>query len=399
MRPICCTILLAAVCGCAGETEFTGPPQAAQQPGPTLQYRIDPLPTAGPGLSQGAGIDNEGLVAGFTGMTDGTRQAALWRGGAITPLGTLPGGAHSMVQWPGINHSGTIVGISRTGEDDPNGEAWSCSAFLPGAGKKCLGFVWENGLMTALPTLGGPNGFATGVNPRGQVVGWAETTVHDGTCNPPQKLQFLAVVWDPKHGTRQVLPPYAGDHPSAATAINERGQVVGISGECDVAVGRRSATHAVLWENGTVRDLGNLGGDFWHTPMAINPRGDVVGFGNPPGGDIDADDLRAFLWTRAGGIENLGKRDQDGLSQALDINARGQIVGVSCGDLCSAVVWLDKKLYLLKDLVTPGFTGYLWSARSINDAGQITGRMYDADGTPRAYIATPIAAPSPGAPR
>src|SRR5438046_1059589 len=96
MRPICCTILLAAVCGCAGETEFTGPPQAAQQPGPTPQCRIEPLPTAGPGLRQGAGIDNAGLVAGFTGRTDGTRQAALRRGGVIPPLGTLPGGAHSM---------------------------------------------------------------------------------------------------------------------------------------------------------------------------------------------------------------------------------------------------------------------------------------------------------------
>ena len=400
MRPICCTILLAAVCGCAGETEVTAPRPAALQARPTLQYRIDPLPTDGPGLSQGAGINNDDRIAGFTGTSDGTRQAALWRNGAITPLGTLPGGAHSMVQWPGINQSGIIVGISRTGEDDPNGEAWSCSAFLPGAGKVCLGFVWENGVMSPLPTLGGPNGFATGVNARGQVVGWAENLVHDPTCDPngTQVLQFRAVVWNPKAGTKQQLPPFPGDATSAATAINDRGQVVGISGECDVAVGRRSATHAVLWENGTVHDLGNLGGDFWHTPMAINARGDVVGFGNPPGGDIDADDLRAFLWTRGGGIENLGKRDQDGLSQALDINARGQIVGVSCGDLCSAVLWLDRKLYVLQDLA-PGFTGYLWSARSINDAGQITGRMYDANGTPMAYVATPVAAPSAGAPR
>ena len=397
MRPICCTMLVAALCGCAGETDFTGPPQAVQLR-PTLQYRIDPLPAAGPGTSQGAGINNNGWVAGFTGMPDGTRQAALWRDGAIAPLGTLPGGTHSMVQWPGLNQSGTIVGISRTGEDDPNGEDWSCSAFLPGAGKRCLGFVWENGVMSPLPTLGGPNGFATGVNARGEVVGWAENTVHDPTCKETQKLQFRAVLWNPKRNTKQELRPYPGDSTSAATAINDRGQVVGISGECDVAVGRRSAMRAVLWENGVPRDLGNLGGDFWHTPMAINDRGDVVGFGNPPGGDIDANDLRAFLWTRAGGIHNLGKLDADGLSQALDINARGQIVGVSCGDLCSAILWQDGKLHVLQDLA-PGFSGYLWSARSINDAGQITGRMYDAAGTPMAYVATPVAAPSAGAAR
>src|ERR1043166_206172 len=239
MRPICSTIMLAAVCSCAGETEVTAPPPAALQARPTLQYRIDPLPPDAPGLSQGAGINNDDWIAGFTGMSDGTRQAALWRNGAITPLGTLPGGAHSMVQWPGINSSGTIVGISRTGEDDPNGEDWSCSAFLPGAGKKCLGFVWENGVMSPLPTLGGPNGFATGVNARGQIVGWAENTVHDPTCKGTRVLQFRAVLWNPKRNTKQELRPYPGDSTSAATAINDRGQVVGISGECDVAVGRR----------------------------------------------------------------------------------------------------------------------------------------------------------------
>lgn len=395
MRNTCCLVLplIAAVSACTTESRITEPPQIQAVVRPTLQYRIDPLPTSGDGLSQGGGINNQGLVAGFTGMSDGTRQAALWQNGVITPLGTLPGGSHSMVQWPGINNSGVIVGISRTGDAAPYGEAWSCSAFLPGKGKICLPFIWDNGVMAALPTLGGPNGFAAGVNSRVEVVGWAENTVFDGSCNTPQVLQFRGVLWEPRKGIKQELLPLAGDQTSAATAINDQGQVVGISGECDVAVGRKSAKHAVLWQNGTVEKLPDLGGDFWHTPMAVNSRGDVVGFGNPPGGDIDADDLRAFLWTRAGGITNLGKLDADGLSQAFDINTRGQIVGVSCGDACQAVIWLDGKIHLLKEFVDPAFSGFLWSARSINDAGVITGRMYDADGNPHAYIATPIAAP------
>ena len=45
-----------------------------------------------------------------------------------------------------------------------------------------------------------------------------------------------------------------------ATAINDRGQVVGISGTCDQAVGRFTAAHAVIWEEGGVRDIGDLGG-------------------------------------------------------------------------------------------------------------------------------------------
>ena len=91
--------------------------------------------------------------------------------------------------------------------------------------------------MRALPTLGGNNGFATGANNRGQVVGWAENAVQDPTCVPPQVLQFRAVIWGPEDDQIQELLPLPGDTSSAATAINNRGQVVGISGICDQAVG------------------------------------------------------------------------------------------------------------------------------------------------------------------
>jgi uncharacterized membrane protein len=59
------------------------------------------------------------------------------------------------------------------------------------------GFIWKNGVMRALPTLGGNNGFASGVNNRGQIVGWSENKVYDHTCTPPQVLQFRAAIWGP----------------------------------------------------------------------------------------------------------------------------------------------------------------------------------------------------------
>src|SRR5207247_7505167 len=65
---------------------------------------------------------------------------------------------------------------------------------------------------------------------------------------------------------------------------------------CDQAIGRHTAKHAVLWENGGVTDIGDLGAAWWNTPTAINQGGDVVGFaGDPafPEGDI----LHAFIWT------------------------------------------------------------------------------------------------------
>ena len=63
------------------------------------------------------------------------------------------------------------------------------------------GFVWRDGRMSPLPTLGGDNGFATGVNNRSEIVGWAENETHDPTCdeftNTGQVLQFEAVMWVP----------------------------------------------------------------------------------------------------------------------------------------------------------------------------------------------------------
>src|SRR6478672_11867436 len=222
--------------------------------------------------------------------------------------------------------------------------------------------------MRELPTLGGNHGFATGVNNRSQIVGWAETPVHDPTCTDKQVLQFRAVLWEPKTGstgkikTRE-LPPLLGDSASAATAINDNGQAVGISGDCDQAVGRFSARHAVLWDrNGKPSEIPNLGGVTWHTPMDINGTGDVVGFSNPPG---------------AGDPEGV-------------IISHGQVVGISFGGASGAraFLWQNGVLVNLND-VADAAPDVLLSAQDINDAGQITGRVRDAvTGEVLVFVAT-----------
>ena len=97
--------------------------------------------------------------------------------------------------------------------------------------------------MAALPTLGGNNDYAAGMNNRSQIAGWAENTTQDPTCNAPQVLQFEAVVWQWKRNKieTQSLPPLSPDPDSAATDINDEGQVVGISGLCSNAVGGANA--------------------------------------------------------------------------------------------------------------------------------------------------------------
>lgn len=327
------------------------------------------------------------------GSTSST-HATLWRGGQALDLGTL-GGPNSNVAWPVKNNRGLISGIAETAATDPLGENWSCSAFFPTVTHHtCLGFVWEGGVMRPLPTLGGNNGFATGANNRGQVVGWAENTVHDPTCVPPQVLQFRAVLWGPGRNQIQELPPLPGDSTGAATAINDRGQVVGISGICDRAVGRFSAAHIVLWENGRVRDLGNLGGTAWNTAMAINQRGDVVGFSNLPGGSSPgAFNAHAFLWTKRDGIRDLGTLPGDVFSQALGINEQRQVVGLSCTAgfaSCRAFLWTDGVMTDLNTLVAPGYPDQLVFANDINDLGEITGGALDPDtGQTPTFLATP----------
>ncbi|HKF44342.1 MAG TPA: hypothetical protein VKG01_14665 [Thermoanaerobaculia bacterium] len=362
------------------------------------QYQIVNLPSLGGTNSKGNSIDNRGWVSGYSNFAGNQRRhATLWRDGVATDLGTL-GGNNSNIAWPVKNNSGRLSGISQTSTPDPLGENWSCSAFFPGAtatGFTCLGFIWEDGVLEALPTLGGNNGFATGTNNRGQTVGWAENTVHDSTCVAPQVLQFRAVVWGPAASQIAELPLVSGDTSSAATAINDRGQVVGISGRCDQAVGRFTAIHAVLWDRGIVTDIGNLGRFSWNTPMALNEGGDIAGFAPVDDTDPDNPQLHAFVKLKGSAIQDIGTLSGDLFSEALGINRFRQVVGISCANAdgsgtCRAFLWQEGTMTDLNTLVVPGYPNLLTVAQDINDAGVITGRALTPTGQRPAYIATPL---------
>jgi probable HAF family extracellular repeat protein len=358
------------------------------------QYTITDLPSLGGTNSRANSINNRGWLAGYSNLAGNqSRHAALWRDEVLTDLGTL-GGPNSAVTWSVKANSGFVTGIAQTATPDPLGEAWSSAAFYTGpnaTGFINLGFIWENGKMRGLPTLGGNNGFATGANSRGQIVGWAENTVHDPTCVPPQQLQFRPVIYGPKSNQIRELPLEAGDTSGAATAINEQGHIVGISGICDQAVGRYTARHAVLWDKkGKVTDIGNLGAPFWNTPTNINQRGDVVGFAGAPN-DPDGNFLQAFIWTEKDGIQPLGFLPGDVHSEAYGINERRQVVGLSCDadGNCRAFIWESGVMRDLNDFKQASYTARLEQARDINEAGEIAGRSLDAAGVRRAFLAVP----------
>jgi probable HAF family extracellular repeat protein len=308
-----------------------------------------------------------------------SQEATLWAYGLTLPLGTL-GGANSTVDWPDRNDQGVIVGTSETATKDPLGESFSCPAvFLLPSGNSCVGFVWKDFQMKRLPTLGGNNAIGAGINSEGLAVGWAESNVADATCVAPQVLEFEPVVWDPDGQIRQ-LATLADDPDGAATAINDRGEIVGISGTCDVAIGAYSAKHALLWENGQPTEIPLFNGSGWNTPMVINNLGVVAGFANVPPDVVDGQlqiTWTSFLWSREGGAKNIGVLNGDAISEATGINDEGTVIGTSfaAGFATSrAYLYQDGQMEDLNKLALPGSNLYLISTGDINNGGVITGQ-------------------------
>jgi len=120
------------------------------------------------------------------------------------------------------------------------------------------------------------------------------------------------------------LGTLAGAPDSTAMGVNDRGDVVGQSG-----------SHAVLWRNGSIVDLGTLGGSY-SAAVDINERGAVVDYSQMAEGAGD----HAFIW-RTGRLIDLSPLPGFSNSYATSVNDRGDVVGYSfvvCG--ISALLWL-----------------------------------------------------------
>jgi probable HAF family extracellular repeat protein len=384
MRRFSCVILAIACCAPAVHV-------ATADSSTSTRYQVTILSSAG---AQANSINDLRLISGSYTLPSRALHASLWAYGQQVDLGTLGVGVglSSRVQWPAKNVLGLISGISLTDQLDPNKEGWSCGFFLNNPNfNVCLGFVWDpiNRKMRPLPTLGGTNGFATGTNDLGETVGWAENTVHDPSCLSPQVLQFKPVVWGPGKDEIRALPLPDGDTSGAATALNDRGQIVGIAGSCGFAVGGPTGKHAVLWDNGVMTVLVNPNGaPFWNTPMMINEHGDVVGFAGVPGDSAGAF-TPPFMWTREQGWLFLPLLKGDIAGVASSINERHQVVGYSndANGNFHPWIWQNGVLTNLNDLIEPGsgVTGPLQLAFDINDQGEIVGSTT----TGQAFVATP----------
>lgn len=316
-----------------------------------------------------AGGSENGVIEPVLGVTQ--VRAVLWKDGHIKDLGTFGGNLSTATA---INNRGQIVGFALNKIPDP------FSLFYkqfggPSDGTQTRAFLWEEGRMQDLGTLGGPDAQAVFVNERGQVAGFSYTS---STPNPATGFPTVApFLWTKDDGMVD-LGSFGGTW-GEPHGLNNRGQVIGQSSvAADPAAcftgNDPQNCHPFLWNGEKLIDLftDTVGGN----PIsanAINDAGEVVGqavFSNQF--------FHAYLW-RNGVATDLGTLPGDCFSEAVAINARGQVVGqsLSCDFLTSGrgsvFLWENGSIIDLNEFVPLGSGVQLAEAVAINDRGVIGG--------------------------
>lgn len=207
-------------------------------------------------------------------------------------------------------------------------------------------FLYTNGDVRDLGTLGGTRSVAYGLNDRGMVT---------GDASPPSGPGHAFVH---ANGTMRDLGTLPGGSSSIGLAINNDEQVTG-----SAATGA-GQTHAMLTDQGGMRDLGTLGGNFSYG-SDINDAGHVVGASSLAGNE---DGRHAFFY-RDGVMTDLG--DLGGIrSVAERINDRDQILGaiVDASEVAHSFIYAQGALTMLGD-----FGGRYTGNWDINNLGQVVG--------------------------
>lgn len=308
--------------------------------------------------------------AAFGGPGVPDRRDVVWADGTVTPVGP----EDRPVELFDISDRGHVTGIRCD-----VGPAGPCGTWTT--------FRWRDGVFTPLE-IGGYTGAAPwAVNRRGEILGndaagrvvvWhadgrrsvapIEPMVIPTDINDRGQalVQIYGLdrsgVW--RAGGRVTVLDSLDGRRSAGVDINQAGHVAGTSSTA------AAETHAVLWRDGELLDLGTLGGS-WAETVAVNDRDQVIGESVTA-----ADERHAFLWDD-GRMIDLGTLG-GASSRPTAINNRGQVVGASQTSDGSwhAFLWDDGRMIDL----SPVDTGERRSAaHDINDRGQIVGQAFTGE--------------------
>ncbi len=286
-------------------------------------YSVQMLGPLGSGAAAVSAINNSGLTVGFVTNTQGYQVPVAFSNGQASPLAgygqangvndaataigtSYPSGTSnipSVTEWANgqatkLNVSGYGVAINNAGQV---AGGYNTSAGLLHA------FVWSNGTLVDLGTLGGTWSSANSINAAGQVTGTSLTQT--GAFNAFFSSGSGALV---NLGT-------LGGTSSYGMAINNSGEVVGS------AQTSHGFMNAFAGNGGNLQDLGTLGGSQSYA-YGVNDAGVVVGSSWMTGnlvmhGFVDAGgvmiDLNQLLPVNSGWT----------IDGAYGINDSGDIVG------------------------------------------------------------------------
>ena len=313
----------------------------------------------GYGQSEGLAVNNAGQVAGYCEIDENYWRACLWDGGACTIIDVADGVLDDLYESEatGINASGLVIG---SGYD---------------ANNEILGFVWQNGVMTALGALPGFTfSQPVAINDAGQVVGY---------CYNAPDYEWHGFLWEngvmtPLLWTGVDRDGNSAQFPIDPLDINAAGQVVGsVQDPLDLL----DCEPAVLWEAGAVTVL--TPGETAHL-CQINNNGWVAGEW--------AADENIWVYVPGAGLRILdvsglypaGDPMRTNLPQPQCLNDANQVLirALNTDSQERLWVWEDDgtadgaftEIPLPSLLASGGSVG--WMDAFLNNAGQVAGIFY-----------------------
>jgi probable HAF family extracellular repeat protein len=351
-------------------------------------YKVVDLGTLGGSHSEATAINDSGQVVGYSYLAgDQNYHAFLYKEGKMTDLLTL-GGPSSVAK--GINKSGQVVGYS----DTESGE-WHAFLYDESANPKMqdlndlipADLGWTINGATAINSDGKIAAYGDKYPPYGYLYGWLSAfVITPATTATPSTYEVQDL------GTLLEADPLYNAN-SYATGINDSGQVVGTA---RYACSQQSLTceneRAFLYDEGATQKMQDLG---FLRAAGINDSGQVVG--------------SYFQWVSStysythallyddGTMQNLGSLGGNH-SEANGINDPGKVVGSSDTSDGERHAFLKEGGQPMRDLNTliPADSGWtISSATAINNDGQIAANGYKEGVGQHALLLTPTSSDTP----
>jgi uncharacterized membrane protein len=264
------------------------PPVAAA---PTASCGVLPLPTLGGLFGQVLAANEGGLAVGSATDRAGAETAVLWKSGSVLSLSTGTAGSVAV----GVNGRGDVVGRG-------------------GVNATPVGWMWSRGVAVRLKADKDEIAVPAAINDSGLIIGaLSENEGNEGEV-AGRSEDAQAALWPNAKAAPVVLPALPGDQGAQALAVNDRGQVGGLS------AGARF--RPVVWDlQRRARVLADLGGGY-AAVRALADSGLAVGDAVSPDGTD-----HPVLWDATGRITTLDLPPGSRSGQAAAILPNGTVIG------------------------------------------------------------------------